>query len=56
MGKKVDDASDSKLSKKDREELITRLSKQMKQAAAMLEFEQAAYLRDRIAKLKEGKQ
>ncbi|MBP3692458.1 MAG: excinuclease ABC subunit UvrB [Clostridia bacterium] len=55
MGKKVDDAHDSKLFRKDREELITRLSKQMKQAAAMLEFEQAAYLRDRIAKLKEGK-
>ncbi len=56
MGKRVDDATDGKLSAKDKAELIARLSKQMKQAAAMLEFEQAAYLRDRIAKLKEEKQ
>ncbi len=40
-----------KLSRKEREELIVRLKKEMKHAAQLLEFEYAAELRDRIAKL-----
>ena len=41
-----------KLSKQERAELIKNLTDQMKEAAKMLEFEHAAYLRDEIAKLK----
>ncbi|MEG2083833.1 MAG: helicase-related protein, partial [Oscillospiraceae bacterium] len=44
-------SGDSKLSRRDREELIGRLSKEMKHAASLLEFEYAAQLRDRIQKL-----
>ena len=44
-----------KLSAKERESTIEALTKQMKQAAKNLEFEQAAYLRDRIAELRKGK-
>ena len=43
--------SQKKTSKKDREELIATLTKQMKEAAKMLEFEHAAFLRDEIRKL-----
>ncbi len=46
---------DSKLSRPEREELIRRLTNEMKQAAKILEFEHAAYLRDRINKLRAGK-
>ncbi len=41
-----------KLSKKEREALIESLTAQMKEAAKMLEFEHAAFLRDEIAKIK----
>ncbi len=41
-----------KMSAKERHELINRLTEDMKKAAAMLEFEQAALIRDRILKLK----
>jgi len=44
--------SKKKLSRKEREELIDNLTAQMKEAAKMLEFEHAAFLRDEIAKLK----
>ncbi len=40
------------LTKKEKEELIVKLSKEMRAAAKLLEFEYAAYLRDRIEKLK----
>ncbi len=40
------------LTKAQRQETITRLEKEMKEAAKMLEFEYAALLRDRIIKLK----
>lgn len=40
-----------KLTKSEREHLINELTKQMKQAAKLLDFEQAAYLRDRIKEL-----
>lgn len=49
---KDDKKGDRKLSKKEREQLIERLTKEMKAAAKLLEFEHAAYLRDRIEKLK----
>jgi len=45
----------SKMTKKEREAMIERLTKEMKDAARRLEFEQAAYLRDRIKQLKENK-
>ena len=41
-----------KLTKKQKESLIEQLTKEMKDAAAVLDFERAAYLRDSIAKLK----
>ncbi len=44
-----------KLSVKEREELINKLTEEMKTAAKMLEFEHAAYLRDKIRELKENK-
>ncbi len=40
-----------KLSKTEKEQLIKSLTKEMKTAAKMLEFEHAAYLRDKIKKL-----
>ena len=43
---------DSKLSRAEKDELIKRLTVEMKQAAKILEFEHAAYLRDRIEKLR----
>ncbi len=45
----------AKLNKKDREAMIERLTKEMKDAARRLEFEQAAYLRDKIKQLRENK-
>lgn len=53
--KSGDDKSFSKLSKKEREAMIIRLNAEMKAAAKILEFEHAAYLRDKIEKLKRGK-
>ena len=41
-----------RLSRLEKEEMIKRLTKEMRMAAEMLEFEHAAYLRDKIAKLK----
>ncbi len=53
IGEKVEkDKPDSKLSKAEKEMLIKRLTAEMRQAAKMLEFEHAAYLRDRIEKLR----
>ena len=43
------------LSPKEREILIERLTREMKQAAKILEFEHAAYLRDKIEKIRKGK-
>ena len=43
-----------RLSKAEREQLITRLTREMKEAARLLEFEHAAFLRDRINKLRRG--
>ena len=44
--------SKKKLSRKEREALIESLTAQMKEAAKLLEFEHAAFLRDEIKKLK----
>ena len=44
-----------KLSSSEREKLIETLTREMKTAASKLEFEQAAYLRDQIKRLREGK-
>ena len=43
------------MSSKEKQELINKLTAQMKEAAKMLEFEQAAFLRDKIAELKNTK-
>ena len=48
-------ASPKKMTKKEREITIERLEKEMKDAARRLEFEQAAFLRDRIRELREQK-
>ena len=53
--KSGDDKPLSKLSKKEREAMIIRLTAEMKAAAKIFEFEHAAYLRDKIEKLKRGK-
>ncbi len=53
--KDIDKNSKRKLSKAERKELIEQLTKEMKAAAKLLEFEHAAFLRDKIAKLKEEK-
>ena len=55
IGKKAPDAAKKKLSKLEREKMIEQLTEQMKDAAKRLEFEQAAYLRDRIKELRNGK-
>jgi excinuclease ABC subunit B len=48
-------AKKRKMSAKDREAMIEKLTREMKQAAKELEFEKAAYLRDEIARLRSGK-
>ncbi|HBL40551.1 MAG TPA: excinuclease ABC subunit B [Ruminococcaceae bacterium] len=49
------DKTDKQLSRAEREMLIKQLTQEMKAAAKILEFEHAAYLRDRIEKLRRGK-
>ena len=44
-----------RLSERETNELIEKLTKEMRAAARLLEFEHAAYLRDQIQKLKNGK-
>ncbi len=50
---KVEKKTGKKLSKKERLELIAKLKTEMKEAAKLLEFEHAAYLRDKIKELEE---
>ncbi len=52
---KDDRKSGKRLTKLERQQLIEQLTKEMKAAAKLLEFEHAAYLRDRIKKLQSGK-
>ena len=47
-----DDKHYSRMSRADKEKLIAQLTAEMKAAAKILEFEHAAYLRDRIEKIK----
>ncbi len=44
-----------RMSRAERERAIEKLTREMKEAARMLEFEHAAYLRDRIEALRKGK-
>ncbi len=53
--KSDEEKSISKMSRKEREEMIIKLTAEMKSAAKILEFEHAAYLRDKIEKLRRGK-
>ncbi|MBQ7335232.1 MAG: excinuclease ABC subunit UvrB [Clostridia bacterium] len=56
-GKRKDKSAltDRKLSKTEKEKLIAEMTVEMKSAAQHLEFEKAAFLRDEIKKLREGK-
>ena len=54
IGVKDDKAKEKNMSKAEKEALIKKLTAEMHQAAKILEFEQAAYLRDRIEQLKAG--
>ena len=50
--KEETEKSTKRMSKVEREKLVTRLTREMKEAAKLLEFEHAAFLRDRIEKLR----
>ncbi len=50
-----DKSGKKKMSKDEKQKLIIRLTEEMKAAAKILEFEHAAYLRDKIEKLKSEK-
>ncbi len=52
IGKKAKPENDKKLSKLEREKLIEQLTAEMRDAAKRLEFEQAAFIRDRIKELR----
>ena len=54
IGKKAEKSKEKKLSRPEREKMIAELTREMREASAKLEFEQAAYLRDRIKELREG--
>ncbi|MBO5312543.1 MAG: excinuclease ABC subunit UvrB [Clostridia bacterium] len=55
LGKKDEKRRRGKMSPQEKEKLIAELTKEMKSASAKLEFEKAAYLRDRIKELKSDK-
>jgi excinuclease ABC subunit B len=48
----IDELKGKRLTKSEKNELIKRLTAEMKEAAKLLEFEHAAYLRDKISELK----
>ncbi len=54
-GKADNTAKVKKMTRKEKDILLERLEKEMKDAAKRLEFEQAAYLRDRIKEIREQK-
>ena len=54
ISKKKQKSAD-KMTKKEREELIEKLTKEMREAARHLEFEKAAFLRDRISEIRNQK-
>ena len=51
-----EDKKKRRMSRAERDQLIEKLTREMKEAARLLDFEHAAFLRDRIAKLREGKE
>ena len=53
--KQLKKTTGKKLSKSEKAELISKLKVEMKEAAKMLEFEHAAYLRDKIKELEGNK-
>jgi len=55
IGKKAKKEKDKKLTRLERERMIENLTAEMREAARTLEFEKAAYLRDRIRELKNTK-
>ena len=55
IGKKAKPEKDKKLTKLQREREIEKLTLEMREAARQLEFEKAAYIRDRIKELKREK-
>ncbi len=55
IGKKAKPERDKKLTRLEREKMIEQLTAEMRDAAKRLEFEQAAYIRDRIKELRNGK-
>ncbi len=55
IGKRAEPEKKKRLSGVERERMIERLTAEMREAAKALEFEKAAYIRDRIKELKSGK-
>ncbi|MBQ8689935.1 MAG: excinuclease ABC subunit UvrB [Clostridia bacterium] len=55
IGRKAKPEKDKKLTRLERERLIETLTAEMREAARALEFEKAAYIRDRIRELKNQK-
>ena len=54
ISRKGDDDSGKRMSRAECQQKIERLTREMKEAAKILEFEHAAFLRDRIEKLRRG--
>ncbi len=54
IGRKAKPENDKKLTRLQREKLIEELTAEMREAARALEFEKAAYIRDRIKELRSG--
>ena len=54
IGRKAKPENDKKLTRLQREKLIEELTAEMREAARALEFEKAAYIRDRIKELRNG--
>ena len=52
LGKKSDEKKKAKLSKADKERLIEEYTREMRSASAKLDFEKAAFLRDKIKELR----
>ena len=52
IGKKAKPEKDKKLTKLQRDRMIEQLTVEMREAAKALEFEKAAYIRDRIKELR----
>ncbi|MBR7081927.1 MAG: excinuclease ABC subunit UvrB [Oscillospiraceae bacterium] len=54
VGREIEQSRREKLTRREREERIRQLEKEMKKASEMLEFEYAAVLRDRIIRLRQA--